>query len=112
MECGINGIFAPPPRPTSCVHLFTPPARRQPERGAANFGWCWTGVSGWSRVAPQGCAWGEGLGATGRMLFWRPHLALDKVIMRLHQLCLLTIFFLIINTFAKIGQLARASVGL
>src|SRR5437899_1883968 len=27
-----------------------------------DFGWCWTGVTGWGRVAPQGVPWGEGLG--------------------------------------------------
>jgi len=24
--------------------------------------WCWTGVSGWGRVAPQGLPWRDGLG--------------------------------------------------
>src|SRR5215831_20098969 len=29
-----------------------------PERGAAHFGWDWTGDSGWVKVAPQGCPGG------------------------------------------------------
>ena len=30
--------------------------------GAAHLGWCWTGVSGWGRVAPQGCPGGTASG--------------------------------------------------
>jgi len=31
-------------------------------RGAAHVSWCWTGVSGWGRVAPQGCPGGTAAG--------------------------------------------------
>ena len=73
----INGIFTPPPRqrpppaapltPGSCL----PPSAPRPPAGAAaarrsavqrDCGWCWTGVSGWGRVAPQGCPGGTASG--------------------------------------------------
>ena len=45
-------------------------ARSEAVRGAAHFGWCWTGVSGWGRIAPQGCPGGT---ASGRATWegWR-----------------------------------------
>ena len=45
-----------------------PEARRSTAR--RDFRWCWTGVSGWGRVAPQGCPGGT---ASGRATWegWR-----------------------------------------
>ena len=78
----IKALFAPPPRRhasagghPSPAALAAPPARlrRPPERPAArrraaqrDFGWCWAGVSGWGRGAPQGC---PGVKASGRAVW-------------------------------------------
>ncbi len=73
-----NGLLAPPPRPR-LAHTSSPAPstarllrRSVPEPGGArrDFGWCWTGVSGWGRVAPQGCPGGK---ASGRATWdgWR-----------------------------------------
>ena len=58
----------------SLAALAAPPARRSPperpipRRSAAqrDFGWCWTGVSGWGRVAPQEC---PGVKVSGRAVW-------------------------------------------
>src|SRR5215471_18227157 len=67
-----NGLLAPPRRlrapPAAPLARACHPASRGslPERGAAHFGWCWTGDSGWVKVAPQGCPWGT----TARRATW------------------------------------------
>ena len=70
---GAGVLAAPPPAPTPRPWRFprlqraaaTPPERPAARRSAVllDFGWCWTGVSGWGRGAPQG---GPGGTAPGR----------------------------------------------
>ena len=50
---------SPPQQPAGA----TVARRRAAQR---DFGWCWTGVSGWGRVAPQGC---PGVKASGRAVW-------------------------------------------
>ena len=77
----------PPPAATPRSHLFprrparrgSPPERRAARAAQRDFRWCWTGVSGWGRIVPQGypgekasgrATW-EGGGARRRSFFKR-----------------------------------------
>ena len=78
----IQALFAPAPRAcppallagdTSCAPLSGAPRAPPQPAGAArstaprDLGWCWTGVAGWERIAPQGCPGGQASGrATGQ----------------------------------------------
>src|SRR5215510_13387123 len=60
-EKEIQTAFARRPVPARCGRPAGV-APSQAECGVAHFRWCWTGVSGWGRVAPQGCPGGDSLG--------------------------------------------------
>jgi hypothetical protein len=62
---GTSGAHPPasPAPPASGHGSSRAPRAAPPERPAQrDFRWCWIGVSGWSRVAPQGCPGGTAAG--------------------------------------------------
>ena len=60
-EKEMQTAFARRPVPARCGRPAGV-APSQAECGVAHCRWCWTGVSGWGRVAPQGCPGGDSLG--------------------------------------------------